>query len=173
MIFSCNRLFFPYPYSSEDNTGSFGKSLILISDTTLNYSIRFGGLGIATTIKYKILDSLLVIDSIDIYGRRAFQEITSDVFNHQYLFSKDSLIDLENNDKFFGKKYFNNLQTKRNKNRIYLIMNNEKIRINRYNVKKLFFEIDTTKQEIVLAEPAVLIKFGIKPKSIVYEVINK
>jgi hypothetical protein len=115
VIFSCNRVFFPYPYSSANYSASSGKSLILISDTALNYSIRFGGLGVATTIKYKILDSLLIIDSIDIYGRRTFQEITSDVFNHEYIFSKDSLVDLVNNERFYGEKYFNRIKINRNK----------------------------------------------------------
>ena len=113
IMISCSRLFFRQSYSSENSSSSFRKSIILINDTTLNYSIKVGGIGSATTIRYKIKDSVLIIDSVDIYERNSFQEFTDEVFNHKFKYSKDSLIDLNNNEKYYDQRYIDRSRSKK------------------------------------------------------------
>jgi hypothetical protein len=80
------------------------KSIILISDSTLNYTVRYGDIGASTTIKYKITDNVMIIDSIDIYNRKSFQSYTNEIFENNFLYSKDSLTDIGNNDKYYVDK---------------------------------------------------------------------
>lgn len=86
------------------------RSIILISDSVLNYSIRFGGLGASTSIKYTIVDCLMVVDSVDIYGRKHFQEFAADIFKHTFLYSKDSILNLNNDNKYFSERYIRRLK---------------------------------------------------------------
>jgi hypothetical protein len=168
LLISCNKSFFLQSYSSEDSSASFKKSIIIISDSTLNYSIKFGGIGAATTIGYSKIDSVLVIDSIDIYGRKSFQEFTDEIFNHEFFFSKDSLVNLVN-----GEKYFNNYTGNRNTKHCYIIINNKKRRITRFNGKRILTEIDTTKQELKPANSSEKMKYGININSGALKVIEK
>lgn len=88
------------PYTKSD----IAKSIVLISDTTLNYNIRYGGIGASTTIKYKIENQLLIIDTVDIYGRNSFQSYTDEVFGNIYSYSEGSLVNKKNGDKYNVKK---------------------------------------------------------------------
>ena len=78
------------------------KAIILISDTTLNYSIRFGGLGVSTTIGYTLSGNELIVDTVDIYNRSSFQEIENDIFGYRFYYFRDSLVGINNNELYYG-----------------------------------------------------------------------
>lgn len=149
IMLSCSRLFFRQSYSSEGSSISFGKSIIIISDTTLNYSIKFGGLGVSTTIGYKLLDSLLLIDSVDIYNSDSFQQITNDIFSHTFLYSKDSLIELETNQLYYTNKYSRDLIGSSNNPNVYLIVNGKKKKLRKLNMKRFREKYFTKKYELI------------------------
>lgn len=151
---SCSNKFVikPYFYSYNllridnnldyKNTSSYNnKSIILTSDSTLNYSIMLGGIGISTTITYKKIDNEITVDSIDIYNRESFQNITNEIFSRKFAFSKDSLVDLENQDIYYSAKYVKN-KTKENKFKgVYIVSDRNKKRLNRLNEKRIMRKI--------------------------------
>lgn len=79
------------------------RSIILIDDSTLNYSIRSGGIGWSASIRYKLSGQYLIVDSIDINNKTEF--IDEDIFNHEFLYSRDSLVDIDNREKYFTDRY--------------------------------------------------------------------
>jgi hypothetical protein len=116
VMISCSKHIQPYRYvpqveslysltKLDSNKINTRKSIILTSDTSLNYSILLGGIGILTTINYKTIDKLIVVDSIDIYNRDSFQDFTNEIFNHKFIYSKDSLVDLINDEKYYNPRY--------------------------------------------------------------------
>jgi len=80
------------------------KSIVFISDSTLNYNIQYGGIGASTTIKYKIDNNSLIIDTVDIYNRKSFQGFTNEIFGVKIQYSNDSLIDKKHLQKYYLKK---------------------------------------------------------------------
>ena len=77
------------------------KSIILTSDTTLNYFERTGSLGYLNTIGYTILDTILLIDSIDKYNSNSDNQIISDIIGKTFLYTKDSLVEIESNQLYY------------------------------------------------------------------------
>ena len=77
------------------------KSIVIVSDSTLNYTVLLGDIGASTTIKYKIENQLLKVDSIDIYNRKSFQGYTNEIFGYKFKYSNDSLIDKMNGEKYY------------------------------------------------------------------------
>jgi hypothetical protein len=76
------------------------KSIIIINDSTLEYSIRLGHIKTGTTINYRIKNNILKVDTIDIHNRNSFQDYTNEIFGGNFLFSKNSLIDKSNGEKY-------------------------------------------------------------------------
>ena len=111
------------------------KSIILISDSTLNYVKSYGGIGVSKKIKYKISNDTLNIDTIDIYGQN-LTEKKSD-FSKLYLINKDSLTSLENDEKYYSSS-FQKRKTKKFEP-FYLIMDDQKIKLDsqRKAIRKL------------------------------------
>ena len=77
------------------------KSIVLKNDSILEYWKRYGGLGSLTTVKYYLKDSLMIIDSLDIYGKICPEEIT----NTKMVYSTDSLINSKTKEKYYNQKY--------------------------------------------------------------------
>ena len=86
------------------------KSIVFISDSTLNYSKIYGGLGASTTIKYRISKDTLILESQDIYGKK-MSENNPD-FSNLYLINNDSLSSLKNDEKYFSTDYLKSTSEK-------------------------------------------------------------
>jgi hypothetical protein len=79
------------------------KSIILISDSTLNYTRIVGHIGATTKIKYKLSSDTLILNSIDIYGKKVAHNFQD--FSSLYLINKDSLTSLQNDEKYYSVAY--------------------------------------------------------------------
>ena len=101
------------------------KSIILISDSTLNYNRTVGHMGFITKIKYKLSNDTLILSSTDIYDRR-IDEIFQDI-SFKYRYNKDSLISLNNNEKYYSRDYIES-KTKAFEP-FYLVIDNKKKKI--------------------------------------------
>lgn len=80
------------------------RSIVIVSDSTLNYTVMIHDFGASTTIKYKLENELLKIDSVDIYNRNSFQNYAEEIFGLTYKYSKDSLTDIRNGQKYYSPK---------------------------------------------------------------------
>ncbi len=107
-------------FASEPN-----KSIVFISDSTVNYSKIYGHLGASTTIKYRKSNDTLILESQDIYGKN-LTENNPDFYN-LYLISNDSLTSLINNEKYYSTDYLKSSSKKPKgfyivyKNKVYKI----------------------------------------------------
>ena len=185
VLISCNRHIQPYSYVPQvDSLNSLTKvdsvkintrkSIILTSDTSLNYSILLGGIGISTTINYQTIDNLLFVDSIDIYNRDSFQDYTNEIFNRKFIHSKDSLVDLTNGDLYFSPRYIDKYLTTEKWNKFYVIIDGEKKKISSQNSKRIFSQIDTDKYELTeMSKSEAKKQFGIKTKYITYKLTER
>lgn len=150
------------------------KSIILTSDTSLNYSILLGGLGISTTINYQTIDTLLVVDSIDIYNRDSFQDYTNEIFSHEFIYTKDSLVDLINGEKYYSPRYIDKHFTTKKWNKFYIIVDGKKKKIPSLSSKRILSEIDIDKYVLTeMTKSEAKERFGIKPKYITFRLIEK
>lgn len=86
------------------------KSIIFISDSTVNYSKIYGHLGAVTTIKYKISNDTLFLEPKDIYGKNLTDNNPD--FSNIYLVSNGSLTSLVNNEKYYSTDYLKNSSEK-------------------------------------------------------------
>ncbi len=77
------------------------KGITLKNDSILEYWKIFGGLGSVTTVKYHMKGNLIVLDSLDIYGRPFSEEFT----NIKFIYSTDSLINNKTNEKYYNQKF--------------------------------------------------------------------
>ena len=77
------------------------KSIVIVSDSTLNYTVLLGDIGASTTIRYKIENELLKVDSVDIYNRKSFQGYTDEIFGVYFHYAKDSLTNKRNGQKYY------------------------------------------------------------------------
>ncbi len=78
------------------------KSIILMNDSILCYSKRYGGLASATYVRYKMVGNQLVTDSVDIYGY-----YNDKISNMHFSCSKDSLVNAETGERYFTERYHN------------------------------------------------------------------
>ena len=79
------------------------KSIVFVSDSTVNYAKIYGHLGASTTIKYRKSNDTLIFESQDIYGKNLTENNPD--FSNLYLISKDSLTSLMNNEKYYSTDY--------------------------------------------------------------------
>jgi hypothetical protein len=79
------------------------KSIVFISDSTVNYAKIYGHLGASTTIKYRKSNDTLILESKDIYGINLTENNPD--FSNLYLINNDSLTSLMNNEKYFSTDY--------------------------------------------------------------------
>jgi hypothetical protein len=184
-MISCSKHIRPYRYvpqveslyslTKQDSIKiNTRKSIIITSDTTLKYSISLGGIWIATTINYRTIDKLIVVDSIDIYNRDSFQDYTNEIFNREFIYSKDSLVDLINGEEYFSPRYIDKHFTTIKSNKFYIIVDGKKKKISSQNSKRIFSKIDTDKYELTeMSKSEAKKRFGIKPKYITYKLIEK
>jgi hypothetical protein len=75
------------------------KIITLKNDTILTFYKRFNGLGMETDIKYKKIDSIIVIDSFDLYSRS-----TDSIGIGNLIYKKDSLMDMKTGIKYYSGK---------------------------------------------------------------------
>jgi len=87
---------------SEDTilSPSRGKMIILLNDTILQYNRNYGGIGWSTKISYSLRDNLMIVDSLDVFGRISNPEFTKSGFTY----SKDSLINNETGQIYYNYK---------------------------------------------------------------------
>ena len=77
------------------------KSIRIVSDSTLYYSFLLGDHGTSTKIKYNLKNGILTLDTVDIYNQKSFQGYTNEIFGFEFIYSKDSLIDNINGEKYY------------------------------------------------------------------------
>lgn len=103
------------------------KSIVFISDSTVNYSKIYGHLGASTTIKYRKFNDTLFLESQDIYGKDLTENYPD--FSNLYLISNDSLTSLMNKEKYYSTDYLKSLSEKPKgfyivyENKVYKIRN--------------------------------------------------
>jgi hypothetical protein len=95
----------PLEWQELIKLGCLPRTIILRNDSILEYFKRFGGLGSLTTVKYYLKDNLMIIDSLDIYGKIVPEEI----INIKMIYSTDSLINIKTNEKYYNQKYLDKL----------------------------------------------------------------
>ena len=140
------------------------KSIILVSDSTLNYSIIYGHIGSSTKIKYRISNDSLILESKDIYGNELKTDNLN--FSNVYLYSTDSLISLQNNEKYYANK------PREKANHFYIVYENNVYKIKSQKsadrILKKIDSIDASRFEILNKEIAKR-KYGINKKYKTFE----
>jgi hypothetical protein len=135
------------------------KSIILISDSTLNYSIIYGHIGSSTKIKYRISNDSLILEPKDIYGKELKTKKSN--FSNVYLYSTDSLISLQNNERYYINK------PKEKTDHFYIVYKNKVHRIKSQRsadrILRKIEPIDTNRLKILNKEIAKR-KYGISKK---------
>ena len=140
------------------------KSIVLVSDSTLNYSIIYGHIGSSTKIKYRISNDTLILEPKDIYGKELKTEKSN--FSNVYLYSTDSLISLQNNERYYINK------PKEKTNHFYIVYKNKVHRIKSQRsadrILRKIEPIDTNRLKILNKKIAKL-KYGISEKYKTFE----
>ena len=75
------------------------KIITIKNDSVINYYKKYYGLGSSTDIKYKLIDNVIELDTVDLYGRNV---APLEIGNLE--FYKDSLIDLKTGIKYYSGK---------------------------------------------------------------------
>jgi hypothetical protein len=115
----------------EYRTGYNRKTLSIKNDSIITIAILYGGIGKSQSIKYRIRDNRLIVDSLDVKGY--FVNDFFDEFGTLFLYYKDSIVSEKNNDLYFSQKYLNEINKRLNRSSyIYLILDNDK----KYKVKQ-------------------------------------
>ena len=142
------------------------KSIVIVSDSTLNYTVLLGDFGASTTIKYELKNEILKIDTVDIYNRKSFQGYTNEIFGYEFKYSNDSLI-----DKMNGEKYYVN-KPKEKTDHFYIVYKNKVHRIkNQRSADRILRKIepiDTSRLKILNKNTAKS-KYGINEKYKTFE----
>ena len=151
------------PYATNPN-----KSIVFISDSTVNYTKIYGGLGASTTIEYRISNDTLILKSQDIYGNNLTENNPD--FSYLYLINNDSLTSLQNNEKYYSVSYTKS-KTKKFEP-FYLIVNNQKIKLDnrRKAIRKLKKLIDQGKDWTELDKEIAKSEYGIPTKFRTYKI---
>ena len=150
-------------YATEPN-----KSIVFISDSTVNYTKIYGHLGASTTIKYRKLNDTLILESQDIYGQNLTENNPD--FSNLYLINNDSLTSLQNEEKYYSVSYTKS-KTKKFEP-FYLIVNNQKIKLDnrRKAIRKLKKLIDQEKDWTELDKEVAKSEYGIPTKFRTYKI---
>ena len=139
------------------------KSIIFISDSTVNYSKIYGHLGAVTTIKYKISNDTLILEPKDIYGKKLTENNPD--FSNLYLVSNDSLTSLVNNEKYYSTDYLKN--SSENPKGFYIIYENKAYKIkSQKSADRILGKIENmdSKRFIELDKEIAEKKYGINRK---------
>ena len=83
------------------------KSIILRNDSILEYWKRYGGIGSSMIIKYALIDNELIVYPTDVEGYNV-----PDISDMHFLYSRDSLINIKTNEKFYNQKYLDKKKMK-------------------------------------------------------------
>lgn len=83
------------------------KSIILKNDSILEYFTRYGGLANIVTVKYRVIENELIIDSIDNRGRKIIE-----LSNIHLIYTPDSLVDKKTHEKYYNEKYLDKINAK-------------------------------------------------------------
>jgi hypothetical protein len=150
-------------YATEPN-----KSIVFISDSTVNYTKIYGHIGASTTIKYRKSNDTLFLESQDIYGQNLTENNPD--FSNLYLINNDSLTSLLNEEKYYSVSYTKS-KTKKFEP-FYLIVNNEKIKLEnrRKAIRKLKKLIDLEKDWTELDKEVAKSEYGIPTKFRTYKI---
>ena len=150
-------------YATEPN-----KSIVFISDSTVNYTKIYGHLGASTTIKYRTSNDTLILESQDIYGKNLTENNPD--FSNLYLINNDSLTSLQNEEKYYSVSYTKS-KTKKFEP-FYLIVNNQKIKLDnrRKAIRKLKKLIDQEKDWTELDKEVAKSEYGIPTKFRTYKI---
>ena len=139
------------------------KSIIFISDSTVNYSKIYGHLGAVTTIKYKISNDTLILEHKDIYEKKLTENNPD--YSNLYLVSNDSLTSLVNNEKYYSTDYLKN--SAENPKGFYIIYENKAYKIkSQKSADRILGKIENmdSKRFIELDKEIAKKKYGINRK---------
>ena len=148
-------------YATEPN-----KSIVFISDSTVNYSKIYGHLGASTSIKYRISNDTLILETQDIYGKNLTENNPD--FSNLYLINNDSLTSLTNNEKYYSES---NLKSKRKKGfeQFYFIIDNQKYKMtNRRNAIRFVKKLDPESEYKVLDKRIAKSEYGISEEYLTF-----
>ena len=140
-------------------TGSPRKSIVIVSDSTLNYTRIVGGFGASTKIKYQIINDTLSLKTLDIYGRSVPENFKD--YSDAYLYNSDSLISLKNNEKYFSANYLESINNKFE--HYYVIVDNKKIKFtNRKKAVRVLKRLVKQNRELIeLNKESAFLNHGI------------
>lgn len=148
------------------------KVIFLISKTELDYLENPGQFSTRTTIKYKVNDSIIELDSVSVNPESSSFEYSNKIYNHHFLYTKDSLVDLNNGHRYYSDNYIK--KNRSNEKFIYFIINDKKEKANIENLKSFLSEKGITDSDwMVMDKNEAKEKYGINPKHITIKIVNK
>tara|TARA_R110002124_G_scaffold208823_1_gene375176 strand:+ start:1220 stop:1630 length:411 start_codon:yes stop_codon:yes gene_type:complete len=132
----------------------------------VNYSKIYGHLGASTSIKYRISNDTLILETQDIYGKNLTENNPD--FSNLYLINNDSLTSLTNNEKYYSES---NLKSKRKKGfeQFYFIIDNQKYKMtNRRNAIRFVKKLDPESEYKVLDKRIAKSEYGISEEYLTF-----
>ena len=86
------------------------KSIKLKNDSILGYLKRYGGMYSYNAIKYRIVNNELITDSVNLEGYDI-----SGITSMHFLYSRDSLVNKQTNERYYNQKYLDRITPKAKK----------------------------------------------------------
>jgi len=144
------------------------KYISLQKDSILNYTVIYGHIGSSAKIKYRIINDTLITDKKSLNGIPLTKENSENEFANKFLYSKDSLRNIETGELF----YSNGVRKKENGfNPICLINNGKLIKLEtRREAIKYFKKADPNKKLNAINQDTAKIKYGIDRRFVTFKI---
>ena len=134
------------PSSLEDNMND-RRRISIRNDTTMRFSVTYGGISISGSAKYVTNGNELVVDSLQLmeiwglYNLETYYEI----FGTNFIHYKDSLVNNKTNDLYCNQRYM-----KKDRGTIcFIILDDKKIKLTSFNNKRIWRKIKLENYDIV------------------------
>lgn len=153
---------------------SNSKRIIIIeTDKTIRYSEIFGGIGTSGTLNYKKQGKRIKIEGIKGTEQEGYYRLATDLIGAELIVEKDSLVIENTKEVFYSKGYLK----KERKNQfiiLYIIHKGNKLKITKWNGKRILKKIDFDKYTIVeISDEKVKNKYGINQNHKAFELLPK
>jgi len=144
------------------------KSIILISDSILNYSVIYGHIGSLAKIEYRISNDTLIMGKKSLNGIPLVNLDIDKEFANKFLYSKDSLRNIETRELF----YANSGRNKKNKfDQFYVVLSDTIIKLdNRRKAIRVIKKIDPEKKFKLINKDSAKIQYGIAKRFSTFKV---